>query len=179
MMLPSAYLASPNLTLSPKDDPTWYVSYLPRSDDYEGHATTALVVGQMQRFYILNGDFRDAYKALIPQGFKACYAFYQEHADKHSRRSDKLEPVESLEKVMRDYAEFLDRTRANNFRVRKCKDGGYWLQERATPSRNNGLAWLNRSKHPQLIDVLSVLKTSRKLSDRSVALIEEEFRNQG
>ena len=91
---------------------------------------------------------------------------------------DEPVPVEELEKIMGDYADFLDRTRAQNFRVRKAGDGGYWLQERAVPVQSNGLAWLNKSKHPQVIDVLSVLKTSRKLSDKSIALIEEEFRNQ-
>lgn len=177
MLFPSHFAIPSNTTLNPQNDETWYVSYLPFSDDY-GSNTTALVVGQMQRFFILDGDFRKEYQNLMPQGFRACYQFFLDNLDKRNKRSvDEPVPVEELETIMSTYSDFLDRTRAKNFRVRKCKDGGYWLQERAIPSQSNGLAWLNKSKHPQVIDVLSVLKTSRKLSDKSIALIEEEFRN--
>lgn len=36
------------------------------------------------RYDILNGDFRDAYERLVPQGLRACRAFYEQqsaHAD--------------------------------------------------------------------------------------------------
>jgi len=67
----------------------FYVSF----NDYDtgpelyGCETTALVFGQMQAFYILNGDHRAAYAALIPQGFDACLDFFKaniEHANFHS-----------------------------------------------------------------------------------------------
>lgn len=37
-----------------------------------GGETTALVLGQMEKFYILNGDHREAYTALISSGYEAC-----------------------------------------------------------------------------------------------------------
>ncbi|AZE48379.1 hypothetical protein C4K04_2707 [Pseudomonas chlororaphis] len=67
----------------------FYVSH----NDYDaaiyGGETTALVFGQMQAFYILNGDHRDAYSALVPAGFDACMAYFNaniELANKHSER---------------------------------------------------------------------------------------------
>ena len=44
-----------------------------------GSDTTALVLGQMQRFYILTGDHRLRYAPLIPQGLDACLAYYRDH----------------------------------------------------------------------------------------------------
>lgn len=35
-------------------------------------------------FYILNGDFRDDYKKLIPDGYDKCKKFYDKKKDDHS-----------------------------------------------------------------------------------------------
>lgn len=72
----------------------FYISYVPnpgidlglfQSD--EGQPETALC--QDGKYYILNGDFRDAYGPLILQGFAACKKFYDENASEHSSWSCK------------------------------------------------------------------------------------------
>jgi hypothetical protein len=68
----------------------FYVSH----NDYDissyGDVTTALVFGQMQKFYILNGDHRAAYSKLISQGFEACLAYFKENMKNINMRSDTL-----------------------------------------------------------------------------------------
>lgn len=62
--------------------PGFYVSYNPgpmAADD--GQAETALV--KDSDYYILNGDFRAEYEALVPQGFDACLAFFREKEFEH------------------------------------------------------------------------------------------------
>lgn len=45
-------------------------------------------------FYILNGDFRERYRPLVPQGFDACLKFYKANMAEHgSSWSDKLEEI--------------------------------------------------------------------------------------
>ena len=56
----------------------FYISYNPTSSE-EGE--TALCVSNPNRFlgtdyYILNGDWREAYKKLAPSGYEACKAFF-------------------------------------------------------------------------------------------------------
>lgn len=66
---------------------TFYVSYNDVDLDLFGGATTALVLGQMSKFYILMGDHRQQYAPLIEQGFEACLDYYKanlELAHKHS-----------------------------------------------------------------------------------------------
>jgi hypothetical protein len=100
-----------NVILNDSPDVLFYVSYLPYSEDY-GSNTTALVVGQMQRFYILNGDFRKEYSALIPHGFEKCYEFFKNNLEhRNEKNSDVIEPVENLIILMNDYQDFLIRTR--------------------------------------------------------------------
>ncbi len=100
-----------NTLLNDSPDALFYVSYLSYSSDY-GSDTTALVVGQMQRFFILNGDFRKQYTELIPLGFKACYDFFKENLEhRNAKNCDKIEPLEDLEKLMQVYQEFLIQTR--------------------------------------------------------------------
>ena len=67
----------------------FYISY----NDYDiaiyGCATTALVKGQMEQFYILNGDHRKAYAPLIEKGFAACFDYFLQNINlisKHSNR---------------------------------------------------------------------------------------------
>lgn len=68
----------------------FYVSYNDRDISIYGGVTTALVKGQMERFYILNGDHRQAFTPLITQGFNACLGYYREHLGESNKRSDKL-----------------------------------------------------------------------------------------
>ena len=84
-------LTVPNITKDAPDG-SFYVSY--NATDYRiyGDETTALVWGQMQGFYILNGDHRAAYADLIPQGWAACYAYYLSRPDLHNSMSDRQFP---------------------------------------------------------------------------------------
>ncbi len=69
----------------------FYISYnpdprfssLPLFDSDDG-AETALV--KDGKFFILNGDFREAYKHLASEGFEACKKFYDQQAT-HARSS--------------------------------------------------------------------------------------------
>ena len=86
MFIPS----TPNLITQAAD---FYVSYNPVDVSIYGDVTTALVVGQMERFYILNGDHQAAYRDLIPQGFNACLDYFIEHIGEMNHRSDRPEAL--------------------------------------------------------------------------------------
>lgn len=61
------------------DGDKFFVSFNPAalaSDTTEGE--TALVHGN--KYYILNGDFRDSYTSLVPQGLEACLRFYRQQS---------------------------------------------------------------------------------------------------
>ncbi len=68
----------------------FYVSYNCVDRRVYGADTTALVLGQMQKFYILNGDHRAEYSKLIGQGFQKCLEYFRAHiaeANKHSEEN--------------------------------------------------------------------------------------------
>lgn len=75
------------------DGDGFYVSF----NDYDmwiyGCDTTALVFGQMQSFYILNGDHRAAYAALIPKGYDACLDYFKANIALVNKRSELLPQV--------------------------------------------------------------------------------------
>lgn len=54
-----------------------------------GDVTTALVFGQMQAFYILNGDHRPGYASLLDQGFDACLEYFKANMASINKRSDR------------------------------------------------------------------------------------------
>ena len=71
-----------NITLSPTlppDGKEYYVSVNYTDVALYGDITTALVVGQMEQFYILNGDHAEQYTALLPLGLAACEAYFTTH----------------------------------------------------------------------------------------------------
>lgn len=70
----------------------FYVSYSSYYQDRAvyGSDTTALVLGQMQLFFILNGDHRKQYEEIIGQGFDACLDYFKANIDKANKYSDKL-----------------------------------------------------------------------------------------
>lgn len=68
----------------------FYISYNYRDRDFYGDDTTALVWGQMQKFYILVGDHRAAYAPLVAQGWEACFAYYKANIALSHKHSDKL-----------------------------------------------------------------------------------------
>ena len=65
----------------------FYVSYNYETRTY-GCVTTALVVGQMEKFYILKGDHRAAYDALVSQGFDKCFEYYKANIAESHNYSD-------------------------------------------------------------------------------------------
>ena len=68
----------------------FYISYNNHDVAIYGSDTTALVVGQMEKFYILNGDHRAAYSALIEKGFDACLDYFAGNLSAMNEFSDKL-----------------------------------------------------------------------------------------
>lgn len=76
----------------------FYVSYSSYYQDVAvyGSDTTALVVGQMQLFFILDGDHRKQYKELIEQGFGACLKYYKDNISRSNKYSDRLEGLRNV-----------------------------------------------------------------------------------
>ena len=67
------------------DKDNFYISYNDYDSDIYGSDTTALVFGQMEAFYILNGDHRKNYTLL--KGFNACLEYFKKniiHINKYS-----------------------------------------------------------------------------------------------
>ncbi len=79
----------------------FYLSYttgsgmtiIPMFGSDEGSDETALVVDG--KFYILNGDFRREYEALVPKGVDACMAFFKKHKSQASSWSYNDNDVEA------------------------------------------------------------------------------------
>lgn len=68
----------------------FYISYNNYDIAIYGCVTTALVLGQMQKFFILKGNHQKQYAELIEQGFDRCLDYYKNNiADSH-HRSDKI-----------------------------------------------------------------------------------------
>lgn len=65
----------------------FYISFNASSRDY-GCPTTALVLGQGDKFYILCGDHRKAYAGMTT--FDECLTYYKSLPDQHHAYSDKL-----------------------------------------------------------------------------------------
>lgn len=68
-----------NRCIFPNDGDGYYVSYNFADRLHYGCATTALVLGQMAHFYILNGNHLGEYEKIIDQGFGACMSYFQAH----------------------------------------------------------------------------------------------------
>lgn len=68
----------------------FYVSYNGYDVRIYGDVTTALVLGQMQKFFILNGDHREEYKRIIQDGFDKCMKYYMKNISLNNKYSDKL-----------------------------------------------------------------------------------------
>lgn len=77
----------PNSTM---DGVGFYVSYNDYDHSIYGGDTTALVAGQMEKFYILNGDHRAQYLPLISKGLDACLTYFKVHIQNLNKYSDKM-----------------------------------------------------------------------------------------
>jgi hypothetical protein len=73
------------------DGDGFYVSYNDHDRSVYGCDTTALVVGQMQEFYILNGDHRVGYLPLIEKGFDACMGYFRANIVGINKYSSKVD----------------------------------------------------------------------------------------
>lgn len=73
----------------------FYVSFLYDNGCFGGD-TTALVLGeQMEAFYILNGDHREAYAGLVSQGLDACLDYFRSKPEMINHRSDQPPPADT------------------------------------------------------------------------------------
>ena len=79
--------ATPNTVI---DGDGFYVSFNDVDLSIYGSETTALVLGQMEKFFILKGDHRVQYELLIPQGFDACFSYFRSNSQLH-HHSDNIE----------------------------------------------------------------------------------------
>jgi hypothetical protein len=68
----------------------FFISYNNYDINLYGCITTALVLGQMQKFYILNGDHRKQYEEIIEQGFHKCLSYYKDNINNANKYSDTL-----------------------------------------------------------------------------------------
>ncbi len=84
---------TPNQITSEADE--FYVSYNSRDWRIYGCETTALVWGQMQKFYVLNGNHTAAYQALEGQGWDAHYAYFCKNYGLRNKMSEKIPELEA------------------------------------------------------------------------------------
>lgn len=70
------------------DGDGFYVSYNDVDAAIYGSDTTALVIGQMQAFYILDGNHMAAYAPLIEQGLEACLGYFASRPELVNAKSD-------------------------------------------------------------------------------------------
>ena len=71
-----------------KDYTDFYISYNNYDTGIYGCDTTALVIGQMEKFFILKGDHRKLYDDLANAGFRACLKYFFDNIDVMHRFSD-------------------------------------------------------------------------------------------
>jgi hypothetical protein len=79
-------LSIPNAVVFKAAD--FYISYNDVDTDVYGSDTTALVVGQMSKFYILKGDHREGYKGLAT--LEDCLTYYRANLSLSHSFSDPL-----------------------------------------------------------------------------------------
>lgn len=94
MMLPR-----PNTTINSKEH---YLSYNYCDTDHYGSDTTAIVIGQMQRFYILNGNHMEQLK---DKTFEECIEYFLNNSSLKNKHSD-IYKKEDATKVIEEYREF-------------------------------------------------------------------------
>lgn len=75
----------------------FYVSYNDVDTHWYGCDTTALVLGEMEHFYILNGDHTKQYQRLIPQGLESCLEYFKNNKDIMNKYSEEIVEKEGEE----------------------------------------------------------------------------------
>jgi hypothetical protein len=79
-----------------------YISYNFGDRSAYGSDTTAIVIGQMQRFYILNGNHVDKLKG---KSFLECMEYFNKNSDLVNKYSNKYND-EDAQKVIVEYTQF-------------------------------------------------------------------------
>jgi hypothetical protein len=69
----------------------FYISYNNIDIGIYGCDTTALVIGNMEKFLILNGDFRKQYMQIINNGLDECIAFFKANIEHINEYSETME----------------------------------------------------------------------------------------
>lgn len=81
------------------DSKHWYISYNAYDVSIYGDRTTALVLGQMEYFLILNGDHRKAFKKILETpieerkwktGLHCCLDYVRKNKSKLNEKSDPI-----------------------------------------------------------------------------------------
>ena len=88
-----------NLTVDHKDH---YISYNFADREMYGSDTTAIVIGQMQRFYILNGNHLTQ---LADKSFKQCVKYFNDNIKLKNHMSNDYAETDAL-KVIAEYKDF-------------------------------------------------------------------------
>jgi len=58
-----------------------------------GRPETAIFVGDTSKFFILYGDYREAYMAIAQQGLDACITLFMKHIEHITDTSDRPETI--------------------------------------------------------------------------------------
>jgi len=66
----------------------YYISYNTYDINIYGSITTALVKGQMEKFFILDGDHRNQYDLLKDKGFSACLEYFNNNISLKNKHSN-------------------------------------------------------------------------------------------
>lgn len=70
----------------------FFISYNDHDTVEYGCDTTALVIGQMEKFHILKGDHRAQYAPLVSLGLDACLSYFAARPGDAHKFSDRLDP---------------------------------------------------------------------------------------
>ncbi len=74
----------------------YYISYNNYDVAVYGDVTTALVIGQMEGFLILNGNHQDGFNEASKDGFAGCLEYFNENIDQANRYSEHVKLMELL-----------------------------------------------------------------------------------
>lgn len=84
-ILSLAGIPVPNITYEKKG---YYISYNAVDSRIYGDVTTAIVVGDAEKFYVLLGNHREALTKM--SCLEDCLTYFATHPEAHSKYSDKL-----------------------------------------------------------------------------------------
>lgn len=85
----------------------FYISYNNYDTHIYGDVTTALVVGQMEAFLILNGNHSEGYQEVLNagKGFSGCLDYFNNHSHCRSKLSDTEDTIQKLRELYKSASE--------------------------------------------------------------------------